>query len=287
MRRNAEQPHPRFDRPPVTEVALGAQFKPVAGLGVPQLGLLWGAFRNQFPRVEHHPPLPHEIERRGVRVQQSPFQIQLVEGAGGAIPRLWMINADNTELLQVQQDRFVRNWRRRGASEALYPEYVEHLRPSLIEDLERFARFVRDEGLGSLEFDQCEITYVNHIDGEGVWKGHSEFAKVFRGLSPEYDLGPRCPLDAIGFRARHELFDAAGEFVGRLHIQLDSAFKPPSAEKPEPAPMFALQLIARGRPLGADVPGVLAFLDFGHDAIVTTFDNITSDAMHRAWGRQV
>jgi uncharacterized protein (TIGR04255 family) len=197
-----------------------------------------------------------------------------------------MISENQTELVQVQQDRFVRNWRRYHDGNAAYPEYVEHLRPKFIEDLQIFSSFVESESLGQLEFDQCDITYVNHIEGSGVWTSPDQYAKVFPGLAPGLEVGPRSPLESIGLRTRHELFDATDEFVGRLYIQLDSGTTLPTAEKPEPQPIFALQLIARGRPLGNGLDGLLSFLDFGHDAIVTTFDSITSDAMHKAWGKK-
>lgn len=276
--------HPRFERPPVVEVALGAQFKPLSPLGIPQLGLLWGHFRDRFPKVEHQPPLPHEIERRGVRFQR-PIDIRVLEPNAVLVPRLWMIRESGTELLQVQQDRFVRNWRRYQDGGVRYPEYVEHLRPKFIEDMDEFRAFVEAEHLGELAFDQCDLTYVNHIEPSGVWESHAEVAKVFPGLAPGGGVSPRRPLDAIGVRTQYELVGESGNFVGRLHIQLDSATTSPVAERPEPLPLFVLQLTARGSPIGQGLDGVMAFLDFGHDAIVTTFANITSDAMHRAWGR--
>jgi uncharacterized protein (TIGR04255 family) len=277
--------HPRYEHPPVVEVALGVQFKPLATLGIPQLGLLWSTSRARFPKVEHQPPLQHEIERRGVQAQPT-IGFRIVEPGSVLIPRVWMISERGTELLQVQQDRFVRNWRRYHDGQAIYPEYLEHLRPKMIEDLKIFLAFVRDEKLGEIEFDQCDLTYVNQIEPSGVWSSPAEYTKVFPGLAPGLNVGSERPLDTVGFRARHELLDPSGEFVGRLHIQLDSGTSIPTAERPEPQPILALQLIARGSPIGKGIDGLLAFLDFGHDAIVTTFDKITSETMHQAWGKK-
>jgi len=276
--------YPRFQHPPVVEVVLGVQFKPLPGLGMPQLGLLWAQFRDRFPKVEHQPPLQHEIERRGVLVQ-APITFQVLEPNAVLVPRLWMISEPGTELLQVQQDRFIRNWRRYHDGTVKYPEYVESLRPRFIADLREFLAFVESEHLGDVEFDQCDLTYVNHIEPSGVWTTPADWGLVFPRLAPVQGSNPNRPLDSIGLRARHELLDDSGKFVGRLHIQLDSALTGPTAAKPEPQPVFVLQLIARGSPLGSGTDGVLRFLDLGHDAIVTTFESITSGAMHRAWGR--
>lgn len=276
--------HPRFDHPPVVEVALGVQFKPLTTLGVPQLGLLWGHFRNRFPKFEHQPPLEHEIERRGVR-PQPPIGFRLLDPSSTLVPRLWMISEPGTELLQVQQDRFVRNWRRYHDGTVKYPEYFESLRPRFIDELREFLVFVESERLGDVEFDQCDLTYVNHIEPSGVWTSPADWPNAFPALAPGLAADPRRPLESIGLRTRHELLDEAGSFVGRLHIQLDSALTAPTAAKPEPQPVFVLQLITRGRPPKRGLAGVLEFLDFGHDVIVTTFESITSSAMHRAWGR--
>jgi uncharacterized protein (TIGR04255 family) len=286
--RQQSKTHPRFERPPVVEVALGVQFKPLRAFGVPQVGLLWSRFRNRFPKIEHQPALPHEIERQGSRTQPPPITFRIMEQGGDMpelLPRVWMISEPGTELLQVQPDRFIRNWRRYHDGKIVYPEYAENLRPRLVDDLKVFLAFVESEKLGEVEFDQCDLTYVNHIAPSGVWTGPAESSKVFPGLALGLEVGPHRSVDSIGFRARQELFDPKGAFVGRLHIQLDSGLTSPTAEMPEPEPRFVLQLIARGGPLGKGINGLLAFLDFGHDAIVTTFDKITSDAMHRVWGR--
>lgn len=275
--------HPRFQHPPVMEVALGVQFKPLASFGVPQIGRLWERFRERFPKVEHQPQLDHEIERRGAQLPQVSFRV--LEPNRALLPRVWMINDSGTELLQVQQDRFVRNWRRYSDGTARYPEYLEHLRPSFVSELGEFVSFIESEGLGAVEFDQCDLSYVNHIEPNEVWSTTGDWWKVFPSIAPAIDKDSGGPLDYIGLRMRREMVDANGDFLGRLHIQLDSTLSAPRPEKPEPHPLFILQLIARGSPVGRGVEGVLSFLDLGHDAIVTTFANITSSAMHGAWGR--
>lgn len=276
---------PRFEKPPVVEVALSAQFKPLPELGIPQLGALWSSFRDRFPRYEHQAPLSHEIERKGVRQIGAGLEISLLRGPQLA-PRLWMLNERGTELLQVQHDRFVRNWRRNELDDVVYPEYDRELRSSFQRDFQQFAAVIANHGVGDPELDQCEVTYVNHIHGDGVWTSHSEVARVFRLFSPEYPHFIRCETEGIGLRARFPLDAEDGEFLGRFFVQIDSALRRvrPS-ETGETVPIFVLTFVARGRPLGPGLAGLMSFLDLGHAAIVSMFEKITTPEMHRAWGR--
>ena len=83
----------------------------------------------------------------------------------GRLPsRLWFYNEAETELVQVQPDRFIFNWKR-GLVAAAYPHY-EKIRPSFEAQSAHFREFVTSNGLGEIEIKQCEITYINHIESE-------------------------------------------------------------------------------------------------------------------------
>jgi uncharacterized protein (TIGR04255 family) len=265
-------------------VVLGAQFKPIEGFGVPHLGLLWERFRDRFPRFEQHPPLGHTIERRGVRPQQPQFEMQVISGA--LKPRLWVLNEAGDQLLQVQEDRFIRNWRRYQDRGSDYPRYHEYLRRAFDEDLAQFMDFVRSEGFRQIEFDQAEVTYINHIETHDIWSSHSDAAKVLRDFNADYSELTGLKTETVRLRTRHELTDDSGEFVGRLHVDFDAGVLSGKAgDEPKNRPIFVLQLVARGRPLAPGVDGLFKFLDLGHDAIVYSFDKITTNAMHKAWGK--
>lgn len=191
-----------------------------------------------------------------------------------------MLTETGEELVQVQQDRLVTNWRKNAVPGAAYPRY-ESRKPDFIEKLNTLKEFASDSGLGDLSFDQCEVTYVNHIYPCEVWEEHKDLARVFRGWSSDYTLRD---AEAISVKARHRIDDEAGAFLGRLHIDLDSAYTR-AREKKEYTPIFALKLIARGKPTADGIDGVVGFLDIGHEAIVNGFTSITTPEMHRVWRR--
>jgi uncharacterized protein (TIGR04255 family) len=270
-------PLPSFDCPPVVEVVLGTQFDPIKALRAPQIGLLWQEFRTQLPITEEQPPLDPVIERFGaVRKATQGVSFQILDVP--PIPRIWYRNESGTELVQVQTDRFIHNWRR-IADDDQYPRY-EPLRTTFADDLERFVTFVQRENLGEFAPNQCEVTYVNHIIPDDAWTEHGELDKVLTVFRQEYsDRFLAKPEDAR-LSVRYVIPSAAGEPLGRLHISADPVFR-----TKDDVQMIRLNLTARGRPAGPGMDGVLNFLDIGREWVVRAFASITTKEMHRIWRR--
>ena len=78
-----------------------------------------------------------------------------------------------------------------------------------------------------------------------------------------------------------QIVDPAGKFLGRLHMIVE-----PQLKRSDNSPMIGLTFTARGQPLSPDTAGVLGFLDVGRRLIVRAFAAITTEQMHREWGRQ-
>lgn len=115
---------PDFRKPPLAETVLSLQFEPIAGLTTAHLGLLWQRFREQLPLIEEQPPLPPVVEKFG---PPAPSQVEVTVEEKPPVPRLWFLNQDKTELIQVQADRFIHNWRKIEGLE-LYPRFVGPIR---------------------------------------------------------------------------------------------------------------------------------------------------------------
>ena len=275
---------PRFNKPPVVEVVLGVQFTQLQAMNIAHIGLLWERYRDRFPKFNQQPALPHAIERLGSAAQQGGVQSFSFDFGGDRLQRAWLANADNTELIQIQNDRFIRNWRRYHDSTIPYPSY-ERLKPRFLEDWALFSAFVEESGLGGLIADQCEIAYVSHIEACDIWRSFGQVNRVFRGWSENYPALTGSPADAIGFKARHEVMGPDGAFVGRLFVELDSAYVAAPANPGETRPIFQLQLTVRGSPLSSGIAGVTGFLDLGHELIVNSFVKLTTPEMHQVWER--
>lgn len=266
---------PSFRRPPLTETVLGLQFEPLAGLSTAHMGLLWQRFRSQLPLIEEHPPLPPAVEKFE---PPPPAQVEVSIEEKPPAPRVWFLNESKSELVQVQPDRFIHNWRKIEGIEP-YPRY-EPIRGKFRDEVAVLERFLTDEKLGPLVVNQCEVTYVNHIEPSGLWDRHGQLERIFRvwsGLGGASFL--KVPEDA-GLRMRFAILDIKGKPVGRLHAAIQPAWK-----KTDNSPILVLTLTARGRPAGEGIDGAFAFFELGREWIVRGFADLTTPGMHRVWER--
>ena len=268
MVNESQRPLPAFENPPVIETLLGVQFSPIEALSVLHFGIFWNEVRDAYPNHQIKPPLDPAVEDfEPTRAIGLAFGLRVVSEPP---LRCWLIDATSTELLQLQKDRFVRNWRKQKPDH-VYPRY-EFLKPKFRQDWERFCEFLRGNGIAAPEVNQCEITYVNHIEaGPSV-----NIDKVVRFLAPK---------PSRDFLPDPEMVQLSASFMlpgksGRLHIVLQPVIAVPEAKE-----ALQLTLTARGRPASSSLTDILHWFDMGHEWIVRGFTDFTSQEMHRAWRR--
>jgi uncharacterized protein (TIGR04255 family) len=270
---------PDFERPPVEEVALSVQFAPLRGLTTAHVARYWESVRDRFPSWKEARPIDAAVEVFGAPLVGMPkFEFRV---EGGPIPNRALFEAaSGSELVQVQRDRFVRNWRRREGSNE-YPRFPT-LRNAFRDDLDGFRAFISGAALPSIEADQCEITYVNHLPAGEGWAKHGDVGAVIGPLSgPPSDANlPEPETVEATFRYRFPWPDKQ-EPAGRLHVQVT-----PVHRISDGVPMLKVVLTARGRPRGPETADVLAWFDVGHDFLVTAFASLTTPTMHHLWGRR-
>jgi len=269
---------PKFANAPVSEVALSLQFDPLPGLQIHHFGLLWAKFRDRFPKVESHPPIERTIEAFNRDPQLVPtVTFELVNPF--MTPRVWFVNQTGTELLQVQRDRFIVNWRR-IKSEDKYPHY-EYVREILEREYKLFASFIGEHKIGEIRFNQCEVTYINQIQTCPVWQKHSQVGRVLNVMAPEFKEENLPTPELFRFSAQYFMGDPNAP-IGRLHLEFQPGFKASDRK-----PIFAMNLVARGKPMGDSLAGAIAFLDVGRANIVCGFRDLTTPEMHKEWGLNV
>lgn len=260
-----------FEKPPVVEVAIGVQFAPLTSVKSAHMGLLWSRFRNEFPKTEDQMTLSRAFEKF-----DKPEPPEILFEPATVTPRCWMLTEDGSSLLQVQQDRLVRNWRKVGPNTG-YPRYAA-LRESFRVSVEEFQKFLAEEKLGTLKPDLCELTYIDNIEKGGIWEQFGQIDRVVTAwknpTSEEFVLFP----EAVDLKVRYILPDVDGKPVGRLHLNLDPVYR--SSDR---MAMLRLQTIARGTPMGEGLEGVLNFLDIAHEATGAAFLALTSKEIQRSW----
>ena len=269
---------PEFNNPPLTEVVLSVQFEEIKNLSLPRLGLLWNQYRDRFPITQQHQRLAHIIEKFGQQPpQQREVKIEFSQLPPVPDARLWFINRDETELIQVQQDRFIRNWRKSG-TDSTYPRF-EKIRENFVKDLEVFEKFLQKENLDQIKPSQGEVTYVNHILPGNGWENHSQISKIFSFWNQNPEMETELVPEETRFDTKYIIRNQDNDPCGRLHINLEPAFR-----RSDKKPIFILRMTARGHS-GSSQRDILAFFNQAHEFIVRSFTAITTETMHQEWER--
>ena len=256
---------------------MGLQFEQLDQLDLRHVGQLAERFASKYPRFETQAPLDPTFERfDGPRPAQR-ISIEMVEPPH--FPRLWLADESGEELVQLQRDRLLHNWRHTPIGSE-YPRYPR-LRKQFAADWAVVDSFVKEHGLGAILPTQCEVAYVNQIDADGGGV-HADPSRYFSFLGAALCVHGQSDFEAVTFSssgvAREET--DRGQLLGRLFVELTSGLNTSSRK-----PTYRFTLTVRGAPMVRDREGVLQFYDFARARIVRAFAELTTSDMHKQWER--
>jgi len=264
---------PEFADPPVNETLLSIQFAPVPNFGIQHYGLYWASIRQSFPKVQTLPALPSVTEQFDDRPRRQPsIGIQLLTQPD---VRCWFLDETGNRLLQVQRDRFVHNWRQISGNEK-YPRYPS-VKKTLHDEWIRFCDFLAKEKLDVPQVNQCEVTYVNHIDYDKGWSGYGQFSHVIAGWSGKGTDNFLPAPERVNMEVQYRL----PANLGRLHISVEPVIRARDSKE-----VLQVTLTARGAPASSTVADIFVWMDLGREWIVKGFADFTTQSMHKIWGRQ-
>lgn len=262
-----------FKNAPVIETVLSIQFKPIPNFTIPLFGIYWQQkIRQEFPRCEIKPPIIHMIEEFAPGPSQKSSRIDLEIPTERAI-RYWFVDSTGNTFIQLQQDRFILNWQKINETD-IYPSY-RTIRSKFLSEWKKFCSFAEAENLGGPEVDQCEVTYVNHINYAAGWNSYGELTKVVAPWSGKTSGGFLPEPEKINVNARYAMPNSQG----RLYVSLQPVIRARDAME-----VLQLNLTARGAPASSKTEDVFKWLDIGRQWIVEGFTDLTTAEMHKLWG---
>jgi len=267
---------PDFKAPPVTEVVLGVQFNTIERFLSPHLGLVWERFKSNFPHIEERPSIPPSFETFGAHPQLFPaIGLQIITVA--EMPRVFFINSDKTQLLQVQKDRFLHNWRKVETG-GTYPRF-ERMLETFESGFRTFVDVVAELNLGTVTPNQCEVSYINQIPIPEDGDLYSIIDKLFAQHTDKMILDDLARPEDFRFLLRYVIRDNDNAPAGRLIVSAEPA------RRSDGVTIIQLTLTARGKPSSSDILGTVEFLERGRLHVVRAFTKLTSLEMHKEWGR--
>jgi uncharacterized protein (TIGR04255 family) len=161
----------------------------------------------------------------------------------------------------------------------VYPRF-ERMLKTFEDGYRRLESVLIREKLGSIEPNQCEVTYINQIPlppGQSPFKA---FERLFGSFTKALVLSDLREPDDARFLLRYIIRDQDGAPAGRPIITAEPAWKLDGTN------IIQFALVARGKPLSADFAGVSGFLQIGRRHIVRAFTELTSEEMHKIWERK-
>src|SRR5262245_29707669 len=123
---------PKFERPPVIETALGVQLAPIANFTAGHYGWFWKHYLDaSWIKAQDSHRLPPQFEKFGEQGEwQLPGPPVVIQHAPQP-DRILLINASDDRIIQLQNDRFHYNWRKRTGDypsfAKIYPEFRQRL----------------------------------------------------------------------------------------------------------------------------------------------------------------
>ena len=254
----------RFGNPPVNELVIATYFNPpLFTLRSEHVGLLWSKIRDAFPVVEQQAPVG------------GAETFEQISGELFPMPRFWFVAEDKINLIQLQKNAFMLNWRRRDAQ---YPHFAENLKPTFDKYYRVFEDFAReDAGIRDIRIDQCELTYINTVEPCEYWQGPQDTANVI----PSFSV-PETGVEGSSTAAFNGTFVYALASDLQLRVVIRNA---ESTARPG-TPVLVIEIRATGRLGQAGKSAADAWFERAHDAIIACFVGVTSkDIQHTYWKR--
>ncbi len=268
---------PNFNKPPVIEVVLGVQFEPLHNFKTTHVGKLHTVYAVDYPIVSEHSPLEPKFENFNTGTF-APNQTVFSLIDNKAIPRVWFISEDDRTLIQFQRDKFIHNWRRDEPSEEMpYPRY-EKMRDEFELRYKQLLEFLSSQDIPEPTVNQIEVTYVNLISCDD-----SDFSKsmheVFNFWNPEPQSSPLGEPEGQKFMTTYLIKDK-DELIGRLSISSRTLLRQDNKK------FLRVDIIARGKPKDISLNGTLDFMNLCRSKIVSGFDSLTTEKMHKIWEKE-
>lgn len=270
--------NPKYGNPPVVETVIGVQFPRIDGFCAAHFGLYWETIRDRYPKVEDQPRLDPNSERfPRLPVPRVP-RVQLVQTGGP--DRVWFTAETDSELIQLQSDRFLFNWREREKTG--YPSYKTNSK-KFFNEFQDFQQFCEEHKLLPPTPKLCEVTYVNHFMPEEGETAIELAGKVFNGLRWETADAFLPTPEGVTFN-RTFVIREQNKPVGRLYAETSIAARRDNGSFRD---FVAFSLTGRVNHNSKDSGALAGSLELAHKWVVRGFAAMTDRQIQdERWRRE-
>jgi uncharacterized protein (TIGR04255 family) len=251
-------PIPSYGSPPLTEVAVGVTLPPLK-LQTRHIGEFWTEIRDEYPHTEDNPPIPVDGTPQFMAMTLPPLR------------RVFMMTPNKEYIIQIQEGRFLHNWRKLPA-QATYPRYDVVLE-KFLSAWKKFTTFSTRRELGDPSPIGFELSYVNELDDPAA-HGIPEFVKSleWQKLHPIFlTEPPQATNIAWSFMLP--------EHKGTMNVSTNRITRPDGKT--------ALLLVLSCVGTASEKYSLEDWFGTAHQWIVNGFTDLTTAEAHKLWKREV
>ncbi len=250
---------PRYKNPPINEVVVGLSFSPLVKMKVAHIGLFWNTIKSEFPKCQQAPILGADLQNIDEIIEPE---------TGAPIPRTWFINNTDDHLIQLQKNRFLFNWRKR---EQTYPHF-EEISKRFFLYLKEFEEFSEGNDIGTIEYKNYELTYINNILMIEQWDKINAVRNLFPDISwnneeKHYLRNP----ETINWQSVFTLQDGKIKLITKIQ----SGFR-----RIDNHPLYIFEITARSNENGASIKKE-EWYELAHESIVLAFEDLTAENIQK------
>lgn len=243
----------KFAKSPLTEVVCGVEFNAPEFSAV-HFGLYWQAIRDRFSS----PPL-----------DRPPVGAIELLATMPKLRRVWFESAERRQLIQLQADRFLYNWRRTNDTDE-YPHF-EEIYPNFEKEWQHFQEWWLNIEQLPIQPVRYELTYLNQIDQSFGWSDSGDNHKIFSFANKDWNQ----------FLEKPTAYNSNLEFlmpnnVGTLSVSLNQAIRTEDG-----ASIIFFELTTRSFDTSFEVG---EWFKFAHEFMVKAFLDLVEEDAKKAWG---
>ncbi len=264
---------------------MGVQFKSLANFKFIDFGRLFKSYEELgFCESQDLFRLNSVIEKEENQINLSGLLMTIQVGLNQ--PRVMFLDSERDygqNVIQIQNDRFIYNWRRKSIDSSSYTAYEENLE-KFFKYFEKFKNYVSSNNFGDLSIDQCEMSYVNLIPVESKSNNSDEmFSTLFPFWSKVIDD------NALAYQFRSDNCSFSNSYwinnhKSRLYIEAKTNQSNQSNRSNNKHIDFVL--LVRGEPNDGDNINLKKWFDTSHEILIKSFLATTSNTFHEKWSRK-
>ena len=257
-----------FKNPPIDEVVVATYFdQPLSGFRSEHVGLFWNKIREEFPVASQNAIVGTDRNLSVLKVEEG-------KGESLPMPRYWFIAGDEVNLIQIQKNAFMFNWRRRNEP---YPHFHRVIKPAFDSYFDLFKKFLQDEvQIEGPTIDLCELTYINILEGCEYWGGPQDTTNVIPSFSVLTPGNDAYRLQSVNCNYGYEI---------ETNLQLNFGIRNGRMTHKENVPALIFEVKAHGRLGDATKPEADEWFERAHSAVVECFTGVISKRIQKEhWG---